>query len=892
MGARRPLLLSVLIALVAALGMLLGPLAANAGASPLAVRPHQTSASPGAYTALANPSRICDTRAAGAGGSVANQCTGKTLSAGGTLDVPLTGVPLGATAVEVNVTVTNTAGTGFLNVYPTGSPSTTSVLDFTKGQTVANLVTVGIGTNNSITLADGPATGTGGATDAVVDLLGYYMPQTVTSSAGTYTALSPARIADTRCGASPAPSFCASESLPAANATLTTLGPAGTINVQATGVGNVPASGVSQVLVNLTIVKPTAGTFLSAYATGQAAPTAGAEFSNLNANPGEIIAGKAIVDVNSAGQFTVFNHAGNADVVVDVEGYFSSSSGAAGAYFTPVPTPVRVIGSLASGTTVAAGSSTSATISGANGVPSDATAAALDVIDIAPKLGNFLTVYPTSATPPVASDVNWIPANTYNVVPNAAFGTLSSTGSVSVLNGPADTNNNAGPTAVDADLFGYFSPLVVAPTGLDITVPSTTATTFDVTPGSVTPVPVNAAVTYDGAPVNDDNVLFTESGSAPGVCGTLNGSTSATANTGTTSGGVATVSYIPTTTAGNCTITALDSIHAQTGTGAFVQTTAPNTVTVTPTNPTLPASTSNTVTLSATVTPTTDNDAVTFTSAGTPSAACGTLGAPSGTTGSTGLTPVTSVYTASTTPGFCTVTATEAATGGTGTTVIDQTSSPALAAATVTLTAPPSTTAITGASQTEGTSATYQAAVANLGGALANDPVSVTTNAATACGTVSPATTTTNSSGDATFSYTAGSSNATTCVITVKEADTGAAQTLTVAQTAAPVTVTITPNPGSVTVGGSTTVDVAVSNITSAANGDTVTWSAAPATSGGGAATCGAFSSVTTLAVASGATTGTGSATYNATGSIGFCTLTASITAPPGSGTSTMDQSA
>jgi hypothetical protein len=56
--------------------------------------------------------------------------------------------------------------------------------------------------------------------------------------------------------------------------------------------------------------------------------------------------------------------------------------------------------------------------------------------------------------------VNFVPANTYNVVPNASYGTVGSGGQIGVLNGPNNVSGNAGPTNVIADLFGYFTPVV------------------------------------------------------------------------------------------------------------------------------------------------------------------------------------------------------------------------------------------------------------------------------------------------------------------------------------------------------------------------------------------------------------------------------------------------
>ncbi|HZD67277.1 MAG TPA: glycoside hydrolase family 172 protein, partial [Acidimicrobiales bacterium] len=387
---------------------------------------------PSAYAPL-SPTRICDTRTS----SSANQCTGKTLSPGGTLSVDMPAqVPAGATAVVANVTVTNTGGQGYLSVFPAGgSLPTVSNLNFTGGQTVANTVTVALGPSGGtpgISIYDGPPSGTGGPVDVVVDLEGYYAPPSATAT-GTYTALAPERLADTRCGTSPPPSFCAGENLPVPNQGLGTLGPGGSTDVTVAGVDSVPAEATAVVL-NVGMTNTTAPSYLTAWPSGESRPLA----SNQNWVPGETLSSKVIVPVGTGGKVSLYNYAGSADAVVDVDGYYTTSGGS---LFVPT-TPTRILDTRPAG--VGPGSSATAQVTGTGGVPASATGAVLDVVDIAPAKGNYLTVYPTGQSPPVATDVNWVPGNTYNVVPNASYARLGSGGAVSIYNGPPNTNNNAG----------------------------------------------------------------------------------------------------------------------------------------------------------------------------------------------------------------------------------------------------------------------------------------------------------------------------------------------------------------------------------------------------------------------------------------------------------------
>jgi hypothetical protein len=114
-----------------------------------------------------NPSRLMDTR--GAGGPLgAGQIRSLQVRNGSGL------APANATAVVVNVTATGTtAPGGFLTVspHPGSNTPSTSDLNFGPGQTIANLVVVRVGTNDSIDIFNN-----NGSTQVIVDLEGYYTP--------------------------------------------------------------------------------------------------------------------------------------------------------------------------------------------------------------------------------------------------------------------------------------------------------------------------------------------------------------------------------------------------------------------------------------------------------------------------------------------------------------------------------------------------------------------------------------------------------------------------------------------------------------------------------------------------------------------------------------------
>src|SRR4029077_4997519 len=195
-----------------------------------------TSGPTSVYTSM-TPERLLDTRSNG----------GK-LGPGGSLDLAIGGVtvPSSATSVILNVTTPNTTAAGFFTVFPTGSSlPTASNLNWVAGQTIPNLVSVSLGTGGKVTIYNGH-----GNADVVVDLEGYFAPNT-DGTAGEFTPKVPARITDTR----------PLSGEPNAGSTLTA---GATLDVQVTGVGGVPATGVSAVVLNATVTNTTAAGFLTA----------------------------------------------------------------------------------------------------------------------------------------------------------------------------------------------------------------------------------------------------------------------------------------------------------------------------------------------------------------------------------------------------------------------------------------------------------------------------------------------------------------------------------------------------------------------------------------------------------------------------------------------------
>ncbi|MCX5301448.1 hypothetical protein OG898_34135 [Streptomyces sp. NBC_00193] len=138
------------------------------------------------YTAI-TPERFVDTRIGL--GTRKGQVEG--FKGFGTAISGVRSVPAGATAVALNVTVTNPKDDGHLTVYPGGTKApTASNLNFRGGQTVANSVIVPIGADGKISIRNGGWKGT----DVIVDVVGFYSP----NSQAAYVPFQPFRWLDTR----------------------------------------------------------------------------------------------------------------------------------------------------------------------------------------------------------------------------------------------------------------------------------------------------------------------------------------------------------------------------------------------------------------------------------------------------------------------------------------------------------------------------------------------------------------------------------------------------------------------------------------------------------------------------------------------------------------------
>ena len=241
---------------------------------------------PGAITAVA-PSRLLDTRAGtGAPAAAVRGGTVLPLAVAGRGGVPRTG----AGSVVLNLTATGGTADGFVAASPNDPGSApTSSLNFRANDTVANLVTVGIGPDGGVDLR----VAVPGSVQLVADVVGWVAEGAPSAPLGA-APVTPTRLLDTPLGGG-------------ARRSLTV-----------TGVAGVPASGVGAVLLNVTVAAPTANGFVQVVPRGAGVSTS----SSLNVQGGRTKASAVIAAVSSTGGVDLVVSAGaSLRLVVDITGY-------------------------------------------------------------------------------------------------------------------------------------------------------------------------------------------------------------------------------------------------------------------------------------------------------------------------------------------------------------------------------------------------------------------------------------------------------------------------------------------------------------------------------------------------------------------------------------------
>ncbi|MEV0129160.1 choice-of-anchor D domain-containing protein [Dactylosporangium sp. NPDC050688] len=366
----------------------------------------------GTYTPLP-PSRVMDTRS-GTGVRKGTVGPNNVVS----LQIVM---PSDASAVVLNVTATEAAAGGYVTVYPTGvARPTASSLNYTKGWTGANSVTVQLGANGRVDFYNA-----GGPVHLIADVYGYYSkgrdtsPGPICVGCGRYYPLAqPVRLTDTRdWGVGRVPGGYYVNAVASWN---TTINPH-----------------VRAFAVNVTATDTIGGGYLTAW---NGWPGSLPDTSTLNYTPKATVPNFAVVpttgcsecgSANELPSIGVYTSAG-AHIIVDIVGFYDDGWLPDGLRFSPsVPTriadtrdglgwPSR-LGPGATASIAAPGSVTNA----------DTRALATNVTAVLPTTATYLTVWPSGAVRPNTSNLN---PTAGSIVPNAVQTMIGTDGKFNVFN--------------------------------------------------------------------------------------------------------------------------------------------------------------------------------------------------------------------------------------------------------------------------------------------------------------------------------------------------------------------------------------------------------------------------------------------------------------------------
>ncbi len=265
------------------------------------------------------------------------------------------GVPVGAKAVAVNLTVTSPRSEGFLTAWACGAAQpATSNLNFAGGQTVAVSAIVAVGQGGQICVFNSVAT------HVIVDVQGYF------AGDSSYRTVSPSRLADTR-ALDP-----------------TVIHPAGEpLIVRIVDRAGI-AAGADGVAINVTIADNSTAGFALVYPCDapQATPIA-----LVNYIPGTATPNFGIVKPAADGTICIRTSSA-ASIIVDAFGFFPAGSP------ITVTAPTRLVDTRSGGAVPSALSDIVVPVTGGAGLPTNATAAVVMVTAASPSGSGWVAAFP------------------------------------------------------------------------------------------------------------------------------------------------------------------------------------------------------------------------------------------------------------------------------------------------------------------------------------------------------------------------------------------------------------------------------------------------------------------------------------------------------------------
>ena len=341
-------------------------------------------ASRGGYTPMV-ADRVLDTRISG---DPLRSATEHVLA------IPSGVVPTEASAIVLNVAVTESRRGGFVTVHPCGTMRPlAAAINFSAGETKANLVDAPYTSGTPLCLWSNVDT------HVVVDLQGFHS----SSGAGRPVPRTNQRLTDTR----PDDAMTRGQ----------------VMRVPVIGEG-LAAPGTIAVALNVAVDAPTDAGFLTVYPCGVTRPWA----SNLNFVGGQTVSNEVMVEPGVDGSVCIYTSAPT-QLIVDLNATFETAGTAA--FSAGVATRLA---DTRGETRLSAGQVRSFSVVPDDSAPAVAVAASLNIAVSGPAAAGFLTVYPCGVDRPWASNLNFAAGQT---ISNHVTATVGSNGTVCVYTSQA-----------------------------------------------------------------------------------------------------------------------------------------------------------------------------------------------------------------------------------------------------------------------------------------------------------------------------------------------------------------------------------------------------------------------------------------------------------------------
>ena len=270
----------------------------------------------------------------------------------------------------------------------------------------------------------------GGTIDSVAGLLPTALPSPTAS--GAFSALRPARVLDTRSGN---------------GAPKSSIGADKVVNLQVTGRGGVPSTGVTAVVLSVTVLSPTRTGRITAFPSGSPEPNT----SNVHFAATETSRNVVMMRLGAGGKVALANNStGSIHLVADVVGYYTVRPASPGLF--RALTPARILDTIggggAAGAVPAKGTLTLQVLGRGGVASSDVSAVVMNVAVMRATSSGLLTAYPSGTPTPDAYNITFPAGKT---VSNLTVVKVGADGSVKIR------NDSSGTIHLLADVTGYFT---------------------------------------------------------------------------------------------------------------------------------------------------------------------------------------------------------------------------------------------------------------------------------------------------------------------------------------------------------------------------------------------------------------------------------------------------